>query len=118
MTLGLLWDDFGADYGSRGHDMHDMHDVRDMHDMHGMHDFGVPFGITLGSLWGHFGVTLKFFTLRAPAEARPEVRIRKSSFFPCFSLNFWLKTRFLKSRDPGGHSYQAGAHETYSRPIS
>ena len=60
----------------------------------------------------------KFFTLRAPAEARPEARIRKSLFFPCFSLNFWPTTRFLKSRDPGGHSYQARAHETSSWPIS
>ena len=46
-------------------------------------------------------ILYKFFALRAPAEARPEARIRKSLFFPCFSLNFWLKTRFLKSRDPG-----------------
>ena len=64
------------------------------------------------------GSELKLFTLRAPAEARPEARIRKSSFFLCFSWIFWPKTWFLKSRDPGGHSYQARARETSSRPIS
>ena len=57
-------------------------------------------------VWGRFGpvdCVLQLFTLRAPAEARPEARIRKSSFFPCSPLDFWLKPRFSNSRDLGGH---------------
>ena len=45
----------------------------------------------------------KFFTLRAPAEARPEARIKKYVFFPCYSWNVWPKPRFSNSRDLGGH---------------
>ena len=57
---------------------------------------------------------------RTPADGPRQGNFEKSSpqLFNDFSWNSWLKPRFSNSRDLDGHSYQARAHETYSRPIS
>ena len=59
--------------------------------------------------------SLRFARPPRPGQ-RPESENHHVSLV--FLRFFWPKTRFSKSRDPGGHSYQARAHETYSRPIS
>ena len=56
----------------------------------------------------------KLFTLRAPAEARPEARIRKSSFFQSDSQARIRKSAFFPQALLAGFSFRTGEYKAFA----